>query len=76
LPYDAPAGNYTFSQLGSFTGSYITDSTWVAQTGNLIITKNHVTNKHIEGTFEFDAEEFHTGDVKLFRNGMFSVDYY
>ncbi len=76
MPFDTPVGNYTISQLGSFTGSYITDSTWVAQSGTLIITKNNISNKHIEGTFEFEAEEFHSGDNKSFTNGLFTVDYY
>jgi hypothetical protein len=76
LPFDTPVGNYSFSELGSYTGIFTTDSVWVSQTGNLIITKNNIANKHIEGTFEFEAKEFHTGDIKSFTNGLFTVDYY
>jgi hypothetical protein len=76
LPYDTPAGTYTFSQGGTFNGIYTTDSTWVSQTGVLNITKNNINNKHIEGTFEFEAAEFHTGNNKSFKNGIFTVDYY
>lgn len=76
LPYDTPTGTYQFSELGSFTGSYITDSTWVSQLGVLNITKNNIANKHIEGNFEFDAKEFHSGNIKYFKNGIFTVDYY
>ncbi len=76
LPYDTPTGTYQFSELGSFTGTYTTDSVWVSQSGVLNITKNNISNKHIEGNFEFDAKEFHTGNIKSFTNGIFTVDYY
>lgn len=76
LPYDTPTGTYQFSELGSFTGTYSTDSIWVSQSGVLNITKNNTANKHIEGNFEFDAKEFHTGNIKSFTNGLFTVDYY
>jgi len=76
LPYDTPVGTYQFSELGSFTARFTTDSVWVSQSGVLNITKNNITNKHVEGNFEFDAKEFHTGDIKSFTNGIFTVDYY
>lgn len=76
MPYDTPTGTYQFSELGSFTATYTTDSTWVSQSGVLNITKNNVTNKHVEGTFEFEGKEFHTGNLKSFTNGIFTVDYY
>jgi hypothetical protein len=76
FPYDLPTGIYQFTELGTVTGSYTTDSTWVSQIGSLNITKNQIANKHIEGTFEFDAKEFHTGNIKKLTNGVFSVDYF
>lgn len=76
LPVETPVGTYQFTELGSYNGTYTTDSVWASQSGVLNVTKNNIANKHIEGTFEFIASEFHTGDIKDLKNGIFSVDYY
>ncbi len=77
VPLNMDVSPGTYPADGLYTSQYIEGSNiWNANNGTFTITKNDITAKRIEGTFEFDASPISgtASDVSV-TEGSFKVNY-
>lgn len=78
FPVDIAVGTYGLDWITDYLGQYNEGTTLLlsSDSGTLNITVHDEAAKHIEGTFDFSAEELTGGgEVRAITEGTFSVDY-
>lgn len=76
VPDNVSAGTYALSFIGDYSAIYNpgNGTTLLLDDGSLTITNHSVSQKRIEGTFQFTCSDF-SGNSAVLTNGEFSVSY-
>lgn len=74
---DIAVGTHEISFFGDVIGQYNIGTTILmsASSGTLVLTKHDQVQKVLEGTFDFEAEEFMGTNSASLTNGSFSISY-
>ena len=77
IPLSTVAGTYDFDLFAEYVGIYAKsiNSSYMAESGKLVIQEHNKSAKKIKGTFQFKASDILGGGSVQVTNGSFSITY-